>query len=119
MFNFVILLTLCAATSVTTAISEDDWTFSFNSSTVQLEMGSYTNVLFHTYTEASWSDEDIKIQVVSSDEEIAHSTKQFLDLPRSNNNSATFPLSFNLTATFLGYSKLNFRVVELSELNTL
>lgn len=119
MFNAIILFILCTIACVSTAISDDEWIFTFNSTTVQLEMGSSTNISFQTYTEASWSDEELKIQVISSDEEVAQPNNQFLDLPRYNNRSTIFPLSFNLTTSFLGYTKLYFRVVEISELNIL
>lgn len=119
MFNVIILFTLFAVACFTTAISDDKWMFTFNSTSVELEMGSSLNISFQTYTNASWSDEELKIQVLSSDEEVAQPNNGFLDLPRYNNHSAIFPLSFNLTASFLGYTKLYFRVVEISELNVL
>lgn len=119
MFNTGVLFTLCAIACVTSAISDDEWTFQFNSTSVQLEMGSSINISFHTYTEASWNDEELKIQVISSDNEVAQPNNQFMNLSRYNNHSIIFPLSFNLSASFIGYTKLNFRVVEISELNIL
>lgn len=119
MFNIGVLFTLCAIACVTSAISDDEWMIQFNSTSVQLEMGSSINILFHTITKATWSDEELKIQVISSDEEVAQPNNQFMNLPRYNNHSNNFPLSFNLTASFIGYTKLYFRVVEISELNKL
>lgn len=114
-----VLLGLCAATCLTTAFANEFWILTFNSSNVDpLEMGSSAQTAFSLHTNASWANKDLKVQVTSSDEDVAQANQTFFDLPKSNN----LPLLnksfiFNLTSEFIGYAKLSFRVVELGKLN--
>jgi len=99
------------------ALTDEYWAFTFDSSNVnQLEMGSSTNIKFSAQTNASWENTNLKIQIINSDEDIAYTNQQYFNLPSSNNDTlGTWNFSFNLTSEFLGYTKLNFRVVELGE----
>lgn len=110
---------LCVAVCFATAIADDDWTFTFDGSNAKrLEMGSITKIVFYAHSNVSWENEDLKIHVISSEERVAYSSDKYFDLPRTNYQSlSTWPYSFNLTAEFLGNTKLYFQVVEMGELS--
>lgn len=116
MLSAIILLSLCVATCYATAMV-DDWTLSFNNSdTSQLEMGSSTNIVVYAYTNTSWEDENLKLQLISTDVDVAYARQNFFDLPKNHQNvPSNWSFSFNLTAEFLGYTKLHLRVVEMGE----
>jgi len=107
------------ATCFTTVIAENDWIFTFNSTnTGDLEMGSSTKIVFYAQTNTSWKDEDLKLQIISSDEDVAYPSRHFFDLPRNNSMpSNSWENSFNLTTEFLGYTKLYLQVVKFGELS--
>lgn len=114
MLGAIILLNLCVATFYATAMA-DDWILSFNDSDVnQLEMGSCTDIVVYAYTDTSWVDENLKIQMITSDEDVTYASQQFIDLPRNHQKlPSNWSFSFNLTAEFLGYAKLYLRVIEM------
>lgn len=121
MLTVVLLLNLFMATCYTNEITnndENEWMLFFNDTNVnQLEMGSSMNIVFYARTNTSWTNENLKIQVISSDEDVAYTKHQFFDLPRNHGHtSSEWLFSFNLTTEFIGYAKLNLRVVELGEL---
>jgi len=81
-------------------------------------MGSSAQTAFYLRTNASWDNKDLKVQVTSSDEDVAHANQTFFDLPKNNHLPLlTERFIFNLTSEFIGYAKLGLRVVELGELN--
>lgn len=121
MLTVVLLLNLCIATCYTNEITnngENEWILSFNGTNEnQLEMGSSMDIIFYAHTNTSWTNVDLKIQVISSDEDVAYTKHQFFDLPRNHSHtSSVWSFSFNLTTEFLGYAKLNLRVLEIGEL---
>lgn len=119
MLRVVILFNLCMATCFTTVLADDDdeWILTFNSTNVnKLEMGSSTEIAFSAYTNTSLHDENLQLQVISSNEDVAYTHRQFFDLPQNRN---TWTFSINLTSEFLGYTKLYLRVVELGEYCTI
>lgn len=113
------LFGLCAAACLATAFADEFWILTFNTSIVDpLEMGSSAQTAFYLRTNASWDNKDLKVQVTSSDEDVAHANQTFFDLPKSNHLPLlTERFIFNLTSEFIGYAKLGLRVVELGELN--
>ncbi|CAH1713956.1 unnamed protein product [Aphis gossypii] len=114
MFYTAFLLNLCVATCFTTAIAANDWIFTFNNTDGELEMGSCTKIVFYTQTNATWENEDLQLQVISSDEDVAYPSRHFFNLPRNNSMpSNSWENSFNLTSEFLGYTKLYFQVVKI------
>jgi len=117
MLRTIILFNLCMATCFTIAIADDDeWILTFNSTNVnKLEMGSSTEIAFSAHTNTSLNNKHLQLQVISSDEDVAYTSRQFFDLSQNRN---TWTFSFNLTSEFLGYTKLYLRVVEL-ENNTI
>lgn len=106
-------------TCLTTGFADDEWTLTFNSSNVnQLEMGSSTNVNFYVQTSASWHDENLKVRLMISDEDVAYASKKEFDLPQNHKKlPTTWLFSFNLTSEFIGYTKLELQVVESSKRN--
>lgn len=110
-------MVMCAVGCFATVIADEDWTFTFDDSNAeQLEMGCSTRIVFYAHTNASWENEDLKIQVISSDESVAYPSDELFDLPRTNRQSlSTWSYSFNLTTEFLGYTKLYFQLVEMGE----
>ncbi|KAL5232650.1 hypothetical protein ACI65C_000060 [Semiaphis heraclei] len=114
MLNTVFLLSLCVATCFATAINGNDWTFHFNNSNIgELEMGSSTKIVFYTQTNTTWEDEDLRLQVISTDEDVAYPSRHFFELPQNNSMpSSLWENSFNLTTEFLGYTKLCLQVVK-------
>lgn len=117
MLNTVFLLSLCVATCFATAINGNDWTFHFNNSNIgELEMGSSTKLVFYTQTNTTWEDEDLRLQVISTDEDVAYPSRHFFELPQNNSMpSSLWENSFNLTTEFLGYTKLCLHVVKFGE----
>jgi len=104
------------ATCFTTAIAANDWIFTFNNTDGELEMGSNTKIVFYAQTNATWQNENLQLQVISSDEDVAYPSRHFFDLPRNNSMpSNLWENSFNLTSEFLGYTKLYFQVVKIGE----
>lgn len=120
MLSTVFLLSLCMATCFTTAIADSDWMFTFNTTNIgDLEMGSSTKIVFYAQTNTSWENEDLRLQVISSDEDVAYPSRHFFNLPRNNSMpSNLWEESFNLTSEFLGYTKLYLQVVKF-ENNTI
>jgi hypothetical protein len=116
MLNAVILFNLCVATCYATTMVED-WTLSFNNSNIsQLEMGSSTDILAYVYTNTFIADENLKLQMITTDEDVAYVRQNFFDLPKNRQQiPSNWSFHFNLTAEFLGYTKLYLRVVEISE----
>lgn len=114
----ITVMLLCMARCFITALADnDEWILTFNSTNVnKLEMGSSTEIAFSAYTNTSWKDENLQLQVISSDENVAYTSCKFFDLPRNHN---TWTFSCNLTSEFLGYTKLYLRVVELGEFCTI
>lgn len=121
MLSTVFLLSLCVATCFTTSIADNDWTFTFNSTNIEkLEMGSITKIVFYAQTNTTWEDEDLRLQVISSDEDVAYPSRHFFALPKNNSMPASlWEKSFNLTSEFLGYTKLYLQVVKFGESSTL
>lgn len=119
MLSAIILLNLCVATCFATAMSAmaNDWILSFNNSDVnQLEMGSSTDILVYAYSNTSWEDKNLKLQMITTDTDVAYASQYFFDLPRNHQQiPSNWSFSFNLTAEFLGYAKLYLRVVEMGE----
>lgn len=115
----VILFNLYAITCLSYAKADDNyWTLTFNNSNIkQLEMGSSTKISFYVYTNSTWENENLKVKVISIDENVAYTTDKFIDLPQTNiKSSINLTFSFNLTTEFLGYTKLQLQVLEMSEL---
>lgn len=114
----VVLFNLWAVTCFSFAIADDEWTLTFDNSNVkQFEMGSSTNISFYAYTNSTWQNEDLKVQMISFDENVAYTSHKFIDLPRTNlKSSINLTFSFNLTTEFIGYTKLQLQVLEMSEL---
>lgn len=119
MLGIIILFNLSLATCFTATLAEEDWILTFNSTNInQLEMGSSTQITFSAQTNTTWNNEYLKVQVINSDVNVAYASQQFFDLPLSNNLSLfKKQFFFNLTSEFIGYTKLNLQVVELSEFN--
>lgn len=116
MLNSIVLFSLCVVVLFTSTIADDDFMFNlnFDSNNVgHLEMGSSTNITFYAHANASWDDEDYKIQVISSDENVAYASRQLFPLSQKNNESNVWHYSFNLTTEFLGYTQLSLQVVEI------
>lgn len=111
------------ATCYTNAITNDgvnEWMLDFDHTNINpLEMGSSTNIVFYVHTNTSWKNEDLKVQVISSDEDVAYTKHTFFDLPKNHdgNTSSLWAFSFNLTTEFLGYIQLYLRVVEIGKLS--
>lgn len=117
MFKSVFLFNLCVISCFKNAIADDSWILYFDNSNVdQLEMGSSTEIKFHAQTNTSWGDEDLKLQLTSSDEDVVYSSRHLFDLPRTKVQSWNF--SVKLTSEFLGYAKLYLHVVEMGKLIT-
>lgn len=119
MLGFQILFNLCMAACFTATLADEDWILTFNSSNInQLEMGSSVQIMFSAQINASWNNENLKVQVINSDVNVAYANQQLFDLPL-NNNLSLFKKQFffNLTSEFIGYTKLKLQVVELSEFN--
>lgn len=124
MFTAVILFNLCIVMGYTNAITDNgdnEWMLDFNHTNInQLEMGSSISIVFYAHTNTSWKNEDLKVQVISSDEDVAYTKRTFFDLPKNydgNTSISVWAFAFNLTTEFLGYTKLNLRVVEISKLS--
>lgn len=119
MLGFLILFNLCMATCFTATLADEEWILAFNNSSNinQLEMGSSVQIMFSVQTNTHWNNENLKVQVITSDVNVAYANPQFFDLPLNNNLSFKKQFIFNLTSEFIGYAKLNLRVVELSEFN--
>lgn len=115
----VVLFGLCVATCLTIALADEVWILTFNGSNVDhLEMGSSTQAAFYLQTNASWDNRDLKVQLTSFDEDVAYANQTFFDLPKSNHLPLmTKQFIFNLTSEFIGYAKLNLRVVETGASN--
>jgi len=118
MLSTVILLSLYVATCFATTIGSNDWTFNFNNTNIgELEMGSSTKILFYAQTNTTWEDEDLQLQVISTDENVAYPSTHFFKLPQNNSMpSSLWENSFNLTTEFLGYTKLYLQVVKIGKL---
>lgn len=118
MFKSVFLFNLCVVACFTTAIADDSWILYFDNSNVeQLEMGSSTEIKFYAQTNTTWGDEDLKVQLTSSDEGVVFTSRHLFDLPKTKVQSWNF--SVNLTSEFLGYAKLYLHVVEMGKLITI
>lgn len=117
MLYTAILVIWCATSFFSNTIADNVWTLAFeNTDMKQMEMGNSANILFYVYTNSSWQDEDLKVQVISTDENVAYAIQSTFDLPQTNREpSINFTFSFNLTTEFLGYTKLQLQIVELSE----
>lgn len=114
MFSAVIFITLCLVTFISTA-TVDDWKFSFNNSTEdEIEIGNSFQLTFNTTTDTLWSNENLKIEVIISDEEVAFPNPRYFNLPSSNDKTNTWSNTFNVTTEFLGYTKIYFQVVKIS-----
>lgn len=119
MLGFLIFFNLCMATCFTATLADEDWILTFNSSNInQLEMGNSVQLMFSAQTNTSWYNENLKVQVVISDVNVAYANQQLFDLPLSNDLPVfKKQFVFNLTSEFIGYAELNLRIVELGEFN--
>lgn len=121
MMNSIILFSFCVVVLFTFTNADENLMFNLNfdaKNVDNLEMGSSTNMIFYAHSNATWDDEDFKIQVISSDVNVAYTDRQLFPLPQKSNEPNIWLFSFNLTTEFLGYTKLSLQVVEMSELIT-
>lgn len=114
MLKSIFIFYLCIVVCIATAIANDNWTLYFDSSNVDLlEMGSSTEIKFYAQTNTSWGDKNLKVQLTSSDEDVAYTNHHLFNFSQTDIQSWNF--SVNLTTEFLGYTQLFLRVVELSK----
>ncbi|VVC26489.1 Hypothetical protein CINCED_3A011328 [Cinara cedri] len=73
-------------------------------------MGNSTEIKFYAQTNTSKVDTNLKLQVTSSDLNVAYPSRNLFDLPQT---LQPWNFSVHLSTEFLGYTKLHLHVVEI------